>query len=140
MCACICNVYVPHCAQHDESCNDDHGTVSTSTYKRVPAIFFSTDILVITIGLQKKCQTPAGHCRKLSAGPHWRTQAFYQVVIYVHVRAALICRHVATGESDVLLPIRRGTSMPEASFAPDSAKQKVSALCLLSRKSLKHTS
>ena len=25
VCACICNVYVPHCAQHDESCNDDHG-------------------------------------------------------------------------------------------------------------------
>ncbi len=54
VCACICNVYVPLWAQHDSSCNDDHGTVSTSTYKRVPATFLSTDMLVITIGFQKK--------------------------------------------------------------------------------------
>ncbi len=71
----------------------------TSTYKRVTAIFLSTAIIVITIGLQKKCQTPAGHSRKFSAGPPWRTQALYQVVIYVHVCAALLCRHVATGDN-----------------------------------------
>ena len=31
------------------------------------------------------------------SGPHWRTQALYQVVIYVHVRAALICRSLTLG-------------------------------------------
>ncbi len=42
VCACICNVYVPPCAQHDSSCNDDPGTVSTSTYKRVSAMLKSS--------------------------------------------------------------------------------------------------